>query len=360
MPPQDTDSRPAHQELRLALEVARQRLAPIDRISLASYDLKTGLMLTAASSQAGDADPQRAQGTVPSARRRIDDLLDCQPAPLPYGEWLRPGPYRASVTQPVFHRRRLAALVFFDSRQPAAFRAEDEPMLAQLGLMAAQLFLARQGLGASDPATLRAAIELSLSPEEPAGKHLERRARYCRLMATSVASLHGLDDDFIECLAQVGPLHDIGMLGIPAGILHKAGRLEAGELAQMKQHVQIGELLVGPPGAPADAPAPLASRILYNIVAAHHERGDGSGYPRGLVMNQIPIEARIVAVADVYEALSSYRPYKPMMSAADIRQELMREVNRGRLDHDCVQALLDAQPQVQAIQDRFADPIVLT
>ena len=94
---------------------------------------------------------------------------------------------------------------------------------------------------------------------------------------------------------------------------------------------------------------------MRNIVAQHHERGDGSGYPRGLTMDQISLEGRIVAVADVYDALSTYRPYKRPWTREAIENELRGEAEHGLLDADCVRVLLDAAPQRAAIAQRFKD-----
>ena len=94
---------------------------------------------------------------------------------------------------------------------------------------------------------------------------------------------------------------------------------------------------------------------MCNIVSTHHERGDGSGYPRGLTMEDIPLEGRIVAVADVYDALSNRRAYKNSWDDAHVCAELRAEVAAGQLDGDCVEALLEAQEARMAIKLRFAD-----
>lgn len=353
-------------ELRLALDVARRCHPNVDRLSLALYAPESEQMTDCASSNADEAALGRivsAPSAVPSlnelvqngSKRLIEDLLACTPLPAPYGEWLRPGAYRASFAMPLFRGKELAALVLLDSKQPGAFTADDEATLTQLGQMAAQLFVLRQGLGHGDSQTVRTALRLSHTRQPAATQHLERRSRYCRVIAKAIAVQHGLNDEFIESLFEVGPMHDLGMQGISARILRKPGRLEAGELAQMKEHVRVGEYLVSQLEAHEDTHAQMTLQVLRNVIGGHHERGDGSGYPRGLVMTQIPIEARIVAVADVFEALTRHRPYKPALDSEAIHQELMHEVNRGRLDQDCVRALLNAGNEVADIQKSFPD-----
>ena len=101
----------------------------------------------------------------------------------------------------------------------------------------------------------------------------------------------------------------------------------------------------------------VITRIMHNIVAYHHERGDGKGYPYGMQLEQIPIEARIVAVADVYDALSNKRPYKEPWREEEIVAELRKEAGLRRLDSQCVEALIAAKEQRLAIQVQFADKI---
>jgi HD-GYP domain-containing protein (c-di-GMP phosphodiesterase class II) len=138
-------------------------------------------------------------------------------------------------------------------------------------------------------------------------------------------------------------------------VLLKPGKLDADELRVMQRHVEIGLDIVEQMCREIGLVSGLAWDVMHNIVASHHERGDGSGYPQGLTMEQIPLEARIVAVADVYDALSNTRPYKHPWVEAEIVAELRSEVHLGRLDARCVQALLEARAEREAIQQRFAD-----
>jgi HD-GYP domain-containing protein (c-di-GMP phosphodiesterase class II) len=123
----------------------------------------------------------------------------------------------------------------------------------------------------------------------------------------------------------------------------------------MRSHVQIGEKIVEKMTSDMNLQDTLSARVMRNIVATHHERGDGSGYPKGLMMDHIPIEGRIVAVADVYDALSNRRAYKNSWDGEAVCAELRAEANAGLLDKDCVEALLSAKEERASIKQRFAD-----
>jgi HD-GYP domain-containing protein (c-di-GMP phosphodiesterase class II) len=147
----------------------------------------------------------------------------------------------------------------------------------------------------------------------------------------------------------------VGKVGIPDRVLLKPGRLDADEWVIMRRHVEIGVDIVERMCRDIGLGEGMAATVMRNIVAYHHERGDGQGYPGGLLMAQIPLEARIVAVADVYDALSNLRPYKTPWEPQAVEQELLREVALGRLDADCVHALLAARLEREVIAVRFAD-----
>ena len=172
--------------------------------------------------------------------------------------------------------------------------------------------------------------------------HLERMARLAALVAEGL----GLPEDEVKTIEAAAPLHDMGKIAIPDAVLMKPGQLTAEEMAVMRRHPRIGyELLADSPNRFIQAGALIALR--------HHERWDGSGYPDGLAGEAIPLEARIVAVADVFDALVSQRPYKEAWTVDAALAYLYAQ--RGRLfDPECVDALLRARERVLEICAQFS------
>jgi len=158
----------------------------------------------------------------------------------------------------------------------------------------------------------------------------------------------GMGEDEAEKVLNASPMHDIGKIGIPDSILLKPGKLDAAEWDIMKTHTTIGaEILSG-----HDSELMLMAR---DIALGHHEKWDGKGYPFGLKGEEIPLTARIVALADVFDALTSVRPYKQAWSIDDTMAELQR-LRGNHFQPDLVDCFCDILPEVIAIRDRHLDP----
>jgi response regulator RpfG family c-di-GMP phosphodiesterase len=175
------------------------------------------------------------------------------------------------------------------------------------------------------------------------GCHIQRMAHY----AASIARHLGEPEEYAQALLTAAPMHDVGKLGTPDYILLKNGRLDAIEQVEMRRHAEIGGRIL------ADTDSPLL-RLACEIAETHHEKFDGSGYPRGLKGDEIPLGGRIVAVADVFDALNSNRPYKKAWSLDESRAYI--EQHSGRhFDPRCVAAFVAGWADVLAIRARYPD-----
>jgi putative two-component system response regulator len=175
------------------------------------------------------------------------------------------------------------------------------------------------------------------------GMHVIRMSQTTRLLA----EVAGLPESQCELLFLAAPMHDVGKIGIPDGILLKPGKLEPEEWEVMKTHAMIGAEIIGE----HDSPLLNMARI---IALTHHEKWDGGGYPHNLAGTAIPLEGRIVSIADVYDALTSVRPYKRAWSSQEAIAYL-REQSGKCFDPGLVPLFVGLLPQILEIGDRYKD-----
>jgi putative two-component system response regulator len=206
--------------------------------------------------------------------------------------------------------------------------------------------------------TIFALAKLAESRDPDTGAHLERIREYCRVMAEELvrsrSTLEDVDGDFVHMIYLTSPLHDIGKVGIPDHVLLKPGPLTAEEMQIMKRHTAIG-------GETIDTLAsthPEARFLLMarDIAWSHHERYDGSGYPRGLSGRNIPLCGRIVAVADVYDALTSKRVYKEAYGH-DLAKSMIRDGRGTHFDPAVVDAFLRREQDFLRLKEALAEPL---
>lgn len=171
------------------------------------------------------------------------------------------------------------------------------------------------------------------------GLHVVRMSHYARLLAIKL----GLPDTFCDLIFNAAPMHDIGKIGTPDAVLKKPGKLNAEEWAIMQQHAVIGAEIIG------EHDDPLLT-MARRIALTHHEKWDGAGYPYGLVGEDIPLEGRIVAIADVFDALTSQRPYKPAWTIEATMKLLESEAGK-HFDPKLVAEFKQILPQVVEIRD---------
>ena len=183
---------------------------------------------------------------------------------------------------------------------------------------------------------------LALAKDYETGGHVIRTQKYLTLLAYRLQEMDQFQEVLagskIETLSKVAPLHDIGKMGVPDAVLRKAGALSDDERKSIEAHTLIGESILSAAEFGEMADGDLIT-IAIKVAGGHHERWDGSGYPRGLVGEEIPAEARIMAVADVYDALVSTRPYKRQWTHQEAVAEIAAKKNI-HFDPWVVEALL--------------------
>ena len=256
-------------------------------------------------------------------------------------QWLLDEGYQSSFTVPLYCGERFVGFVFFDARVENAFDAGVQRDLVMYANLINMSICGELNAVRSIIASTRLAMEFTQLRDFETGAHLERISRYSREIAKAVAKQYHLNDEFIQHVFHFSPLHDIGKIGVPDSILLKPSGLTPDERQIMQSHVIKGEQMMAKIIAEFDLRDMPDSKIMFNIVACHHEMMDGSGYPRQLKGDDIPIEARIVTVADIFDALSTARPYKAAWPLERVLEELRKMAELNKLDRNCVMAVIN-------------------
>ena len=362
--------------LRELLQTVQRRLEALDlgitRIAYVHHDASTDLLATYAETGADggptgrDGEPGSSQphfeartlASLPSLGRlreerqaRVLHDLERELDPTSdHSRWLLAQGWRASLTLPLFHHNRLLGFLFLDSTRAGAFDpralAALEPHLELLLLRISNHFSSIASLNG----TLRLLLEIAELRDQKTATHMERVSLYSRLIALQLDNPQERPADFSENLHRFAAFHDLGKVGIPDRILLKPEPLSREERQVMQGHVLIGMALIERVITAMGLEDDPSIDLLRQVVAHHHEGLDGSGYPAGLRGAEVSLAGRIVAVADIYDALTQARPYKPAYSEAHAVQMLRSMVQAGKLDGDCVEALLRNDDQRQAIR----------
>jgi len=358
-------AQPLADKLRSVQKVVRERLPGVERISVALYDPALDLIKTYVECD-GDGPVLRhyeARLAECASLRRIaeegrprvvDDVEIFAGGGREHADRILHARYRSSYTMAMYLNGALLGFVFFNSRERAAFDEQAMHVLNVFGHLLGLLIATEIGTVRTLAAVVKTIREVAQHRDVETGAHLNRMAHYARLIARRIADRHGLTDEYIERVFLFSPLHDIGKIGVPDRVLLKQGALTAEELVLMRAHASKGREIIDSIVDDFGLQAVEHIEMLRNIAELHHESVDGSGYPNGLSGAEIPVEARIIAVADVFDALTSARPYKRAWSNAEAIEALRRLAGQ-RLDADCVQALVDSPGEISEIQARFAE-----
>jgi HD-GYP domain-containing protein (c-di-GMP phosphodiesterase class II) len=362
---------PLDQDVNLALKVRtihaalQERFVFIQRISAAVYDPATETLKTFLHTDEADSPLTHYTASLaeaPSLReiiekgrpRVVNDLAIFSSGQREHTRRIVARNYRASYTMPMYHQGRLFGFLFFNSHDADCFGEEVLRQIDPFGHLIALTIINDLTTMHTLLATVKTARDMAQARDCETGSHLDRMSRFARVIAQSVAERYGLTDETVEKIFIFSSLHDIGKIAIPDRILLKRGKLDPEEEALMRTHPVRGREMIDQMLAHFKLEQMQGSDILRNIALFHHETLDGSGYPDGRAGGDIPVEARIVAVADIFDALTSRRPYKPAWSNDEAFVMLRRLAGR-KLDEHCVNALTDNREKIEAIQQQFQE-----
>lgn len=359
------DSSSLTDKLNFIHQTLRQRLDFIERIAVAVYDAKSDLLKTFIHSS-GDARPlAHYQATLTSSTslreiieagrpRVVNDLSIFKQSEQVHSKQILAENYGASYTMPMYRKGEFFGFIFFNASRSGVLNEENLHYLDLFGHLLSLAVIDELHQYNTLQAAIDTARDITHHRDNETGSHLDRMSRYARLIARQLADQYHFSDEYVEQVFRFAPLHDIGKIAIPDNILLKKAQLDEREFAIMKSHTLKGVAIIDEMLEHFGLQGLGHSEVLRNIAEYHHETMNGMGYPRGLSGDEIPIEARIIAVADIFDALTSRRPYKEAWSNDDAFK-LLQEMSGKQLDPDCVGAFLQNITQVEEIQQLFAE-----
>ncbi len=349
-----------HREIRKIIPGAK-------RLAIADYDTQTDMVKTFLSSTGKSSTLQYYDAPLKESRslmeiyetrkaRVVNDLHVFAKGGKRHTSWVDRHGYRSSYTFPIWAAQQFIGFIFINADKKNAFKRKhlyEVDLFCHLlaNLVKTELVAVKVMISA-----IKTANDLVHYRDPETGNHLERMSRFARLIALDLVKRkrYSFNDDFIEHLFLFSPLHDLGKIAIPDDILLKPGRLNDSEFQIMRTHAEKGREAIDSIIKNFGFESFGSMAMLQHIAEYHHEAIDGSGYPHGLEGAKIPIEARITAVADIFDALTSTRPYKPAWSNEEALDHLKR-LSLTKLDRNCVKSLERSLPQVKEIQEKFKD-----
>ncbi|MDR9437081.1 MAG: HD domain-containing protein [Thiohalophilus sp.] len=337
----------------------------IDRIAVAIYDPETKVLKTYLHSSGTDDPLSNYQSLIdqaPSLKailekglpRVINNMVTFEDGEHQHTQRVGRAGYAASYTLPMFNNGEFFGFIFYNSRKRGIFTESLLNQLDVFGHLIALMVINELSSSKALSAAVKTTQQITHQRDPETGSHLDRMSRYSLLIARQLVAQYELDDEYLMHIFMFAPLHDIGKIAIPDDILFKPGPLDENEAAVMRTHAQKGREMIEEMIENFGLSGIQHVELLRNIAGLHHEAVNGTGYPEGKRAEEIPLEARIVAVADVFDALTSERPYKLAWSnqqAIDTLKQLAGE----KLDQDCVNALIDNMDTVEAIQAQFKE-----
>lgn len=343
-----------------------EEIPEVSRIAVVSYNPRNAQLYTFAESSTGmnkfsnysfplDSCPSLKLCAQQRQTRVVDDLPTTLNSNNKHSRWLLEQGFKSSYTVPIYTGQNFIGFIFFDSHFKGFFTENIQQKLS--------LFCDLIGFSVNTEYSLLNAIltsaeitkELSPGYKNESKEHMERVSIYAQLIAKEVADIYHLDDELIESVHIFSRLHDIGKSALSTDILLKPTQLEESERERMRSYVPDGIEVVDKILDNLGCPSHRCIEVLRSIVSCHQEFLDGTGYPNGLSEAEIPVPPRIVTVANIFDALTSHRPYKQACSVSGALLELEKMVQGGKLDAHCVNALREHQDYLVEIIRQYPE-----
>lgn len=358
------DSMSFMQRLEHLYRVLREQYDGIHRFALALYD-EEDEVISSFIYESDEGSPLMGYrlplAQVPSLRelahsgavRIVDDMrvFRHESSASKHSDALLQAGLRSSFTMVLRQNSKLRAFLFLNSHKPGYFKPAMAAYCNMWGHFIEQLLMREHNAIGRLQSLINFATDISGRRSVETDGHVKRMALYARLIARGLQQSHELSDDFIEYVTLFAPMHDIGKVAIEDSILHKSEALTDEEFERMRRHVTIGQDIVDKAFQEFSLGELAHSDMLRNIVLFHHEKINGGGYLGCEGQDEIPIEARIVAVADVLDALLSKRSYKEPWPLEKALAELQR-LAVDELDQACVNVIVANAGELSDIQQR--------
>jgi hypothetical protein len=344
----------------------RQEIPSIDRISFALYDSNSKLLKTYADSTLTGEPLMHYEfplENIPSLKEcadcKIDRLIHQTESGLKkssgHSQWLAKQGFLSSLASPTYYHDDFIGFIFINSKQCDVFDEQTTSTLYPYidcikAAASVEYELIHTIIDAANFLLQKNPRHLKHSQD-----HKERMFHYTQVITKGVAEVYQLDDEFIDNMSQFSRFHDIGKLTLPANLLMTQCKLAHIDKEKVAQHIDKGVGIIDKLIAQTGSPNHSCLTILREIVAYHHEYMDGSGYPFGLQATDIPISARIITVANIFDALTSHRPYKQAQSVPYALLDLEKMVQQGKLDRHCVNALRYQQQHLNQVIRQYPE-----
>jgi len=356
---------PLKQKLISAHQTIQSKFPFVARIAVSLYDPETRILKTYLHSSGDDNPLENYQALLDEAHslkeilkmgrpRVVNNMLTFEGSNNTHAKRLGRQGYTASYTMPMFESGEFFGFIFFNSYDGDVFTEKVLSDLDVYGHLISLMLLSEFSIIKMMTAAVKTTSQIVHKRDPETGSHLDRMSRYSRIIAKALAEKYELDDEYIEHVFMFAPLHDIGKIAIPDNILLKPDKLNDDEAQIMRTHASKGREMIDEMIENFKWDGVPNIDILRNIAESHHEAVNGSGYPLGKSQDEIPLEARIVAVSDVFDALTTKRSYKEAWSN-DEAIAMLKKLAGETLDSDCVSALINCRKDIESIQNIFTE-----